>query len=85
MSGSAIDPHIIEIGRKQIEKTHLKHLTAALPGEDAATRAARILSLIADVPLMRQMIGLTPLAKTSPAALQKLLAPVIQQLIDGKS
>ena len=50
-----------------------------------ATRAALILSLIAGVQLMRQMIGLTPLAKASPATLQKLLAPVIQQLIDEKS
>ena len=63
---------------------HLRRLTAALPGENAAERAALILSLIAGVQLMRQMIGLTPLAKSSPAALQNLLAPVIQQLVDGK-
>ena len=83
-SGSTTNPRVIEIGRKQIEKMHLKRLTAALPGDDAATRAALILSLIAGVQLMRQMIGLSPLAKASPATLQKLLAPVIQQLVDGK-
>jgi AcrR family transcriptional regulator len=83
-SGSTTNPRVIEIGRKQIEKMHLKTLTAALKGDNAAERAALILSLIAGVQIMRQMIGLTPLSKTSPAALQKILAPVIQQLVDGK-
>lgn len=83
-SGSTTNPRVIEIGRKQIEKMHLKRLTAALPGDNAAERAALILALIAGVQLMRQMIGLTPLAKASPATLQKLLAPAIQQLVDGK-
>ena len=82
-SGATTNPRVIEIGRKQIEKMHLKTLTAALKGENAAERAALILSLIAGVQLMRQMIGLTPLAKSSPAALQKLLAPTIQRLVDG--
>ncbi|MEZ6030418.1 MAG: TetR family transcriptional regulator [Hyphomonadaceae bacterium] len=82
-SGSTTNPRVIEIGRKQIEKMHLKTLAAALGGDNAAERAALILSLIAGVQVMRQMIHLTPLAKTSPATLQKLLAPVIQQLADG--
>lgn len=83
-SGGTTNPRVIEIGRKQIEKMHLKTLAAALKGDNAAERAALILSLIAGVQIMRQMIGLSPLAKTSPATLQKLLAPVIQQLADGK-
>lgn len=82
-SGSTTNPRVIEIGRKQIEKMHLKTLAAALGGDNAAERAALILSLIAGVQVMRQMIHLTPLAKTSPATLQKILAPVIQQLADG--
>jgi AcrR family transcriptional regulator len=82
-SGGTTNPRIIEIGRKQIERMHLKTLTNALEGDDAAERAALIVSLVAGVQLMRQMIGLTPLVKTPPAKLQKLLAPVIQQLIDG--
>lgn len=83
-SGATTNPRVIEIGRKQIEKMHLKTLAAALKGDNAAERAALILSLIAGVQIMRQMIGLSPLAKTSPATLQKLLAPMIQQLVDGK-
>jgi len=83
-SGATTNPRVIEIGRKQIEKMHLKTLTAELKGPNAAERAALILSLIAGVQIMRQMIGLSPLAKTSPATLQKLLAPMIQQLVDGK-
>ncbi len=83
-SGATTNPRVIEIGRKQIEKRHLRTLTAALKGDNAAERAALILSLIAGVQIMRQMIGLTPLAKASPATLQKVLAPVIQQLADGK-
>lgn len=83
-SGATTNPRVIEIGRKQIEKMHLKTLANALEGANAAERAALILSLIAGVQLMRQMIGLTPLAKTSPATLQKILAPAIQHLVDGK-
>lgn len=83
-SGATTNPRVIEIGRKQIEKMHLKTLAAELKGPNAAERAALILSLIAGVQIMRQMIGLSPLAKTSPATLQKLLAPMIQQLVDGK-
>lgn len=82
-SGSTTNQRVIEIGRRQIEKMHLKTLTAALKGENAAERAALILSLIAGVQVMRQMIHLTPLAKTSPAILQRLLAPMIQQIVDG--
>ena len=82
-SGSTTNPRVIEIGRKQIEKMHLKTLTTALKGDNAAERAALILSLIAGVQLMRQMIGLTPLSKSSPTTLQKLLAPMIQHLVDA--
>jgi len=79
-SASTANPRVAEIGRRQIEKRHLKTLAAALKGEHAAERAALILSLIAGVQVMRQMIGLSALAKTPPATLHKLLAPVIQKL-----
>jgi AcrR family transcriptional regulator len=82
-SASTPSPRIAEIGRRQIEKRHQKTLAAALKGEHAAERAALILSLIAGVQFMRQMIGLSALAKTSPETLLELLAPVIQQLVDG--
>jgi AcrR family transcriptional regulator len=81
-SASTANPHVVEIGRRQIEKRHQKTLAAALKGEHAAERAALILSLIAGVQVMRQMIGLSALAKTPPATLHKLLAPVIQGLAD---
>jgi AcrR family transcriptional regulator len=79
-SASTANPRVAEIGRRQIEKRHMKTLAAALKGEHAAERAALILSLIAGVQVMRQMIGLSALAKTPPATLHKLLAPVIQKL-----
>lgn len=82
-SSGTTNARVVEAGRRQIEKQHLKTLTAELEGPNAAERAALILSMIAGVQIMRQMIGLAPLAKTSPATLQKLLAPVIQQLVDG--
>lgn len=82
-SGSTTNQRVIEIGRKQIEKMHLKTLAAALKGDNAAERAALILALIAGVQVMRQMIGLTPLARTPSVTLQQLLAPLIQQLVDN--
>jgi len=81
-SASTTNPRVIEMGRRLIEKRQVKTIMAALKGEHAAERAALILSLIAGVQVMRQMIGLSALAKTSPATLHKLLAPVIQQLAD---
>jgi hypothetical protein len=82
-SAAATSPRVAEMGRRQIEKRHQKALAAALKGTHAEERAALILSLIAGVQFMRQMVGLSALAKTPPASLHKLLAPVIQQLVDG--
>jgi hypothetical protein len=59
-------------------------MTAALRGDMAPQRAALVLSLIAGFQVMRQMIGLSALAETEPKALVKLLAPVFQQLVEGK-
>jgi len=72
-----------EIGREQIEKHHLKTMTAALRGELAPQRAALVLSLVAGLQVVRQMIGLSALAKAKPADLVRVLAPLFQQLIDG--
>jgi hypothetical protein len=52
-------------------------------GPFAAERAAVVLSVVAGVQVMRQMIGLSPLAKAEPEALVGILAPVFQQLVDG--
>ena len=72
------------IERAMIEAHHEKAMTAALTGELAPQRAALVLSLIAGFQVMRQMIGLSALAEAEPKALVKLLAPVFQQLVEGK-
>jgi AcrR family transcriptional regulator len=85
MVHSASSKRAAEIGREQIEKHHQKVMTAALSGDLAAERAAIALSLVAGFQIMRQMIGLSALAETEPKALVKILGPVFQQLIEGKS
>lgn len=70
-----------EIGRAEIEKAHLKTMTEALSGPDAATRAALILSLVAGFQVMRQMIQLPPLAQTDPTELEELLTRVLKALL----
>jgi len=84
MLRSASSKRAAEIGREQIEKGHQKTLTAALGGELTPQRAALILSLVAGFQVMRQMIGLSALAEAKPADLIKLLAPLLQQLVDGE-
>jgi AcrR family transcriptional regulator len=72
-----------EIGREQIERHHQKHIAAALSGDLAPQRAAVMLSLIAGFQLMRQMMGLSALAKAEPQALVKVLGPIFDQLLAG--
>ncbi len=84
MVHSASSKRAAEIGREQIEKHHQKVMAAALSGDLAAERAALVLSLIAGFQIMRQMIGLSPLAEADPKALEKILGPVFQQLIEGE-
>jgi hypothetical protein len=43
-----------------------------------------VLSLIAGFQVMRQMIGLSALARANPETLVNVLSPVFQQLIDDK-
>jgi len=84
MLHSASSKRAAEIGRVQIEKHHQRVMAAALRGENAPQRAALVLSLVAGFQVMRQMIGLSALAKAEPAALIKILAPVLEQLVDGE-
>ncbi|MEI9994751.1 MAG: TetR family transcriptional regulator [Rhizomicrobium sp.] len=84
MLHSASSRRAAEIGRAEIEKGHQKSLTGALSGRFAPQRAALVLSLVAGVQVMRQMIGLSALAQAEPEVLIALLAPLIQQLIDGE-
>lgn len=83
MLHSASSKRASEIGRAQIESGHQKTMTAALGGELAPQRAALILSLVAGVQVMRQMIGLSALADADPKELVKILGPMFQALIDG--
>jgi len=81
---SASSKRAAEIGREQIERHHHKVMTAALRGDRAAERAALVLSLVAGVQVMRQMIGLSALAKAEPRALAKILGSMLQQLVEGE-
>jgi len=83
MLRSASSERAAEIGREQVEKFHHRLITAALPGDNAAQRAAVILSLIAGFQVMRQMIRLNSLAKADPETLMGILGPLFQFLIDG--
>jgi AcrR family transcriptional regulator len=84
MLRSASSKRAAEIGRAQIEKGHQKVLTAAIGGNLAAQRAAIMLSIVAGLQVMRQMIGLSSLTDAKPEVLAQLLAPIFQQLIDGE-
>jgi len=83
MLHSASSKQAAQIGRDQIENHYQRVLTASLAGDWAAQRAALVLSLVAGIQVMRQMIGLRALADTEPAVLIKILAPAIQQIIEG--
>jgi AcrR family transcriptional regulator len=84
MLHSASSSRAADIGRVQIEQHYHRQLTAALRGRLAPQRAALVLSVVAGVQVMRQMIGLSALAEAKPAALIRILAPIFQQLVDGQ-
>jgi AcrR family transcriptional regulator len=73
-----------EIAREQIELHHQKTMTSALDGPAAAQRAAIVLSIVAGIQIMRQMIGLSALSDAKPKTLVKLLAPLFERLIDAR-
>ena len=85
MLHSASSKRAAEIGREQIEKHYHKVMTAALSGDLAPQRAALVLALVAGVQVMRQMIGLSALAKAEPAVLIRILTPVFQALVERKA
>jgi hypothetical protein len=83
MLHSASSRRAAEIAREEIAKGHQRVLTAALKGDLAPQRAALVLSLVAGVQVMRQMIGLPALAEAEPETLVRLLAPLFQHLVDS--
>lgn len=81
MLRSASSARAAEIGKAQIEKHYHKTLTSALPGDLAPQRAAVVLAMVAGLQVMRQMIGLSALARAKPEHLVKILAPLFEQLV----
>jgi AcrR family transcriptional regulator len=81
MLRSAGNERVAEIGREQIERYHQKNIASTLSGSLAPQRAAVMLALIAGFQLIRQMMGLTALAKAEPRALVKVLGPLFEQLL----
>jgi AcrR family transcriptional regulator len=84
MHRSGSSERAAEIGRRQIEKHHHRVMTGSLTGKLAPERAAVVLALVAGIQMMRQMIGLSALAKAKPNDLVKILGPLFQLLIDGR-
>lgn len=84
MMNSASSRRAAEIGKMSIEKGHHKTLVGLLKGDLAPQRAALMLSLITGFQVMRQVIALSALADAEPDDLIELIAPLFQQLIDGK-
>ena len=78
---SASTRHAAKITREQLEKHQYKWLASVMRGPHSAERAGLVLAIVAGVQIMRQMIGVSPLAKADPKALVKVLAPILQQLI----
>lgn len=80
---SASSAGAAKIGRAQIEAHHQRTLAAAIKGKRAPQRAAIVLSLVMGFMVMRQVIGLTALADADPDDLEKVLTPVLRQLLEG--
>jgi len=78
---SASTRRAAEITRQQIEQHQYKAVASVVRGAHSAERAALVLAIVAGVQIMRQMIGLSPLAKAEPKSLVKILAPILQELI----
>lgn len=83
MCRSAGSERAAAIGRKEIEAHYHRALAAALPGDHAAERAALLLSFVAGVQIMRQMIGLSALKRCPPDVLSALLRPAFEVLWKG--
>ena len=81
MLRSASNERAAEIAREQIERHHQKNIAATLSGALVPQRTGVMLALIAGFQMMRQMVGLTALAKAEPKALVKVLTPLIERLL----
>lgn len=82
---SASSPGAAAIGREKIEAHHLKTVTRALAGRLPRERAALLLAVIAGFQAMRQMIGLSVLARAKEDDLADLLAGLFATLIEAEA
>ncbi len=82
MLRSISNERAVEIARAVVESHHQKNVTEALSGPDAAERAALLMSLVAGVQIMRQVVGLDALSKDRDAALECVLGDLVARLVD---
>lgn len=82
MLRSISNERAVEIARAVVESHHQKNVTEALSGPDAAERAALLMSLVAGVQIMRQVVGLDALSKDRDAALERVLGDLVARLVD---
>ena len=83
MLHSASSPRAAEIGRDWIGRGHQSTLEGAIAGPLAAERAALVLSLVAGLQVMRQMVTIPALADADPATLERLLTAMLRPLVEG--
>ncbi|MBF9133198.1 TetR family transcriptional regulator [Plantactinospora sp. S1510] len=81
MLRSAANPRAAEIIRAGVRNHAGRHLADLLPGRDAAQRAELLLSLIAGVRLMREVINTDGLSEADPAALGRHLRDLVQVIV----
>ncbi|WP_208452702.1 hypothetical protein [Burkholderia gladioli] len=68
-------------GNEAIERFRLGAIASLLDGAHGPQRAALVLALIAGFQMMRQMIGLSPLAEADRQVLVDTLAPLFERLL----
>ena len=83
MLRSVANERALEIAREVVQAQQHRSVSEALPGEAAAERAGLLLSIVAGVQIMRQMVQLPALADMSDAALAARLEPLIAALVEG--
>lgn len=82
MLRSISNERAVEIARAVVESHHQKNVTEALSGPDAAERAALLMSLVAGVQIMRQVVGLNALGRDRDAQLERLLGDLVARLVN---
>ncbi|MEP7456450.1 TetR family transcriptional regulator [Phyllobacterium sp. SB3] len=84
MLRSVSNDRAVQMAREVIEGHHQQNVEMSLSGEDAPQRAALLLSLVAGVQIMRQVIGLEALGQDFDKQLEGVLSGLIGELVDEK-